>query len=464
MPYADFIPSYIEVLAGLLVFGVTLPTLFINIPPRLRAIRDKHANFDLSRFGIDERLRLSTFLQPRWTVTVIVLSILYYASFLVTPPDWMVNLGLDPRQTFFHQHAAYFIFAVLSLNIFVTAVFMFVLSSYTKERLLRDIDRKCRQQALKGDGRIPPYYIKSLRELGTFCDAGHDKESVLLILDGLGLMENLHIDSRLEVARAVQDTIVDGNEQNYIFSMDILQGSFRTAKEKTIRNGNDEYEKLRLADILRTLENVIIQAFVLRNPRVTAAIMTGYDEISMQEPNDYARAFLRIGCEALELQEEHHAGHGLDKLHTRITELISREGEHKEAIHNYFGLLSHFWQRGNTVRQHALNYLEELQRVYRWGNHFIDRQMIEARHHFERVDLITADYLEQMVFEYRQLQYARKFLLEIDGIGKERSNRILMHYPSIELLRQADEAGIRACGIFKTMAERILMVISENIE
>jgi hypothetical protein len=463
--YADFIPSYIEVLTGLLVFGVTLPSLFINIPPRLKAIRDKHANINLDFLRIEKRLKFSLILQPRIAVSFIVLSILFFGGFLVPSPVWLLNLGFGQLIFSIHRHAKAIIYIILGLNVIVTALFMWALSSYTKERLLRDLDRKCRKHAAKNFGRIPSDFVNSLSELGAFCDAGQDKGSVLLILDGLVMITELHIDSRVEIVQAVQNTIVDGNEQNYIFAMEILQGSFRIAAEET--SDEDGYGKLRLAEILRTLENVIIQAFVLRNPRVTAAIMTGYDEISMQEPNDYARAFLRIGRAALELKEQHHAGHGLDKLHTRITELIGPNGQypyqHQEAVHTYFGLLAYFWQQGNTARQHALKYLDELQQVYKWKSRFIDQQIIGARYAFEGIDLLTADYLEQMLFEHRQLQYARTFLLEIEGIGKERSSRILVHYPSIELLCKAEEEGIMACGIPRPLAGQVLAASNRHV-
>ena len=465
MPYANFIPSYIEVLAGLLVFGITLPSLLINIPPRLKSIRDKHSTIDLNSLGINLQLERSLILQPRIAVFIIVFSILFFAGYLVPTPPRLLNFGWRPIRFFFNQHALIIIYGILALNVIVTAVFMWVLSSYTKDRLLRDLDNKCRR-AVKKDGRIPQDFIDSLSDLGAFCDQGHDKSSVLHILGGLANLDGLHIDSQVTIASAVQNIIVDGNEQNYISAMDILQEIFRAAAEK--KEEDIVFQKLRQAEILRTLENVIIQAFVLRNPRVTASIMTGYDEISMQEPNDYARAFLRIGRAALALNEEHHAGHGLDKLHTRLTEMINENKQyplhHQEALQTYFGLLAHFWHLDNTARQHALKYLDELQIVYHGNHRKIDQQIMIARHAFEGTDLITSDYLEQMLYEYRQLQYTRKFLLSINGIGRVRSQRILVHYPSMAHLRLADEEGLSACGLPKTITNAILSSMNEPLQ
>lgn len=455
----SFIPSYIEVLAGLLVLGITLPTILIQIPARNRAIRDKHAR--KKRF-LGRQYSLGTVFKPVYVGILAVFSIMFLAGYLVPPHSFLCNQqGLGPWcpfRDFFVDHVAGIAFIILGIDVIVTAIFIHVLGSYTKERILLSLANKCRDEVSIDNGRINKTVLQSIGELGQFCDVGSDKESVLDTLAGLAYLE-LAFDSWVDLARTVRETVVSGSEQNYIHALTILQDMVRAASDQATNNSSDK--EIHLADMLLELENVMIQAFTLRNPRVTATILTGYDELALQAPNAHAHPFFRIGRAALGLYEMGQAVAILAKFHTKVVELLDSPDHDPtnvpEAVHVFFGLLAHFWHYGKSARRHALRYIEALADMPSWDAGRVDAQVQAAKEFFENNGFIeTADHLEQMLYEGNQRRIAQEFLSRIGQLDEDQCQRVLSYYLSMEMLRKADVEGITACGVPKPIAHIIL--------
>ncbi|MCB8950762.1 MAG: hypothetical protein H6650_01985 [Ardenticatenales bacterium] len=472
MSSVSFIPSYIEVLSGLLIFGITLPSILITIPAKIRAIREKHTRKIV--IGGQE-IGLADVLKPQWVVALVVFSIMLFVGYLVPSPKiscdgLILNLGCLVRD-FFIAHVDAIAGSILGLNVVITALFIGVLISFTKDYLLFDLAKQCRHQVRKNNGCIEKTVLESIGELGEFCDAGRDKESVLDTLSSLADL-NLAMDSWVHLARTVRETVVAGNERNYIHAMNTLQDMFRKASETRMSiNGHgtesvaeeeqNNNKEMHLVGVLQELENVMVQAFTMRNPRVTATILTGYDELALQAPIAYAHAFFRIGKAGLELNETRQVVAALDKFHTKVTEFPDLSdpefAEVCEAVHVFFGLLAHFWCHGNATRQHALTYIEALATQPQWDSRRVDNHMQEAKIFFQHSDFIeTAGYLEQMLYENNLRQFAKDFLINIPGLDALQCQRILTHYPSPESLRQATLEGIIACGIPEELARNIL--------
>lgn len=414
-------------------------------------------------------------MKPQWIVATNVSSILFLAGYLVPLPSSMCRRSLIGwwcrQRTFFINNVDWIAFLILSANVILTAFFIWVLISFTKDNLLLYLARICKRQARKDNGRIDRTVLESIGELGEFCDAGRDKETVLDTLSSLADL-NLALDSWVYLACTVRETIVSGNERNYIHAMGILQDMFRKASdtnieeteseevtgEKTEGLGQENDRDIHLASMLQELENVMIQAFTIRNPRVTATILTGYDELALQAPNAYAHAFFRIGKAGLSLDETQQVLAVLDKFHTKVTELLNSSDnapdDVPEAVHVFFGLLAHFWHHGNSARQHALTYLEALATLPRWDAKRVDEHTQKAKAFFQH-SLETADYLEQMLFESNLRQFVKDRLSETPQLEEPQRQRILTHYPSLEALHQATLEGIMACGISKAVAEII---------
>lgn len=461
-----FIPSYIEVLAGLLILGITLPSIFINIPDRVRAIRSKHSR--KITLGV-KQIGWSDVMKPQWVVIAVVLSIIFLVGYLVPSPNIPCSnfiLGLWCQlHDFFVTHLYSIASSILCFNIIITALFIWVLSSYNKDRLLSDLSEKFRREVKKGAGYIDITVLESIGELGQFCNAGRDKESVLGTLANLADL-NLTFDCRVHLARTVQETVVTGNERNYIHAMNILQDMFRKAFETRIKNKeqkNEEEEEnnkaLHLADLLHELENVMLQAFTMSHPRVIATILTAYDELALHAPNDYSFAFFRMGKAGLRLNELRLAIAVLDKFHTKVIVLLNSNsvtpGDASEVIHVFFGLLAHFWHHGNAARQLALTYMETLANLPQWNLERVDGCMQEAKAFFQCRDIETTDYLEQMLFENNQRQFAKELLSRVSQLDEGQYQSLLTRYPSIEALHRTTLEGIMACGVPEAAAKII---------
>lgn len=463
---ATFIPSYIEVLAGLLILGITLPSIFITIPDRIRVIQSKHSR--KITIGSKE-ICLGDVMKPQWIVALVVLSIMFLVGYLVPSPnilcsEFVLGLGCQLRN-FFITHLYVIASGILCFNIIITALFIGVLISFSKDHLLSDLARKFRHEVNKDARHIDRTLLDSIGELGQFCNPGRDKESVLDTLANLTDLK-LTFDSRVHLARTVRETVITGNERNYIHAMNILQDMSRKAFEANVNNieqkDKEEEENnkaLYLADMLHELENVMLQAFTMNNPRVRATILTGYDELTLHAPNDYSFAFFRMGKAGLRLNELRLAVAVLDKFHTKVIALLNSDGsipgDASEVIHVFFGLLAHFWHYGNSTRQHARTYVEALANLPQWNLKCIDESMQKAKVFFQCRDIETAEYLEQMLFENNQRQFAKELLSRISRLDEVQYQNILTHYPSIEALSRTTLEGIMACGVPEATAKTI---------
>ena len=458
-----FIPTLIDILVALLVFGVTVPSILISIPPRMRAIRDKYPYQFLIR---DRQIDLHDVLIHRNVVILIVLSIISLVPYLIPPPSFMCNTNgvgwwCSWRDAFV-DFLPWFASTILCLNVGVTALFFRVLISYTQEHILHDLANQIRRQAREEGGRIDKAVLTSIADFGQFCEAGRDKKSVLDVLVQFADSElTLNSDSRIELARTVSGVVVGGNEHNYIYAINVLRAMFQAASQARIPENEPEGIGLELLRVmmLRELENVMTWAFSLRNPLVTAAISTGYDMLALQNPVERAYAFLRIGKIVLGLHEMRHAQAILDKFHTKILGVLDSSNNDPntipEEIHIFFGLLAHFWDRGDAARQHALQKMDALPQEH------VDQRLQDAKTFLQiSGHLETADCIEQMLFDKNQLQYVKQILLEINELQEEQRQRILIHHPSMDKLRSASLEDIMACGVREAVAKSIIQKIN----
>ena len=464
----QFIPSYIEVLATLLVLGISLPSILINVPSRMRAIRDKHTKKIYIR---NSQIAVTNFFQYPIAVTSVVFSITFLAGFLYPPPQWMCsNEGIGfwcAIRDYFLIRAQFFAFWALVINILMTAFFFVILQSYTKDQLLINLAKQCRRKTNDNNIYIDQTILESIGELGEFCDSGRDKESVLDILSSLS-DDDLPLDSWYDLAHTVRETVVGGNERNYIDAMGIIQDIFRLAINKECKESEEKHKAERLAKIMSELEQVMIQAFAMGIPRVTATIMTGYDEQALQEPTAFAHAFLRIGKAALAAHEMSQAVAVLDKFHTKISELLKGKGGESpvdiEAVHIFFGLLAHFWCRNGTAQQHALRYLRGLSDAPNWNMDHVNQLIQQAKMFFSNADMETADYLEQMLYENNQIRFVEEFLSQFEDLTPIKSQRILNRYPSMKALQKASVVDLQSCGIPEELASHINAHINTDYE
>lgn len=460
MSSTTFIASYLEVLAGLLIYAIAIPFTALTVSPRIRAIRDRHAR----RFQVyDWEINISQLLRSESVVGIIVLSIVFLAGYLVPPLPSMcsthqIGWWCKPHE-FFHSYASYIAFGILCLNVLVLALFTNHLASYSTERVLSDLTNECKFQAIKNHGHIDRTLLASIGELGELCNAGHDKESVLEKLSNLTDLD-LTLEMRVYLARIVRETTVAGSERNYEHAINILQDICREAfaAERNEVTGVDYVYFT--TDVMRELEKVMVQAFAVQDSRVKGAILAGYEVLALQSPNAYAHAFLRIAKAGFAHNEIDQAAAVLDKFHTKVTEILSSSDSTSEdipeAVHVFFGLLAHFWHYGDSARQHALAYLEALASLPQWNTNRVDKHLYKAKVFFQHSDATeNADYLEQMLFEKSLRSFVIDFLSGIPQLDEMQYQRILTHYPSLEALHQATLEGIMACGISKAVAEII---------
>ncbi|MEM7130998.1 MAG: hypothetical protein AAF702_32045 [Chloroflexota bacterium] len=462
-PIVSAIPSFIESLVGLLVFGISIPSIIINVPPRIRAIREKYAYV----FNIGpQKIKASKILQPEFVVVLIVLSIIFFLSYLI-PPFFTCSNGativLCAIQGHFVNNAAYWIGGVLIANVITTALFISLLTSFTRDKVILHLGKVCRNQAEANQGRIDSALFNNLGELGEFCDPGSDKQAVLGTIEKL-LSLDLTPESWAGLAQTVRQIIADGNEQNIAVALELLQEIIQRAYYST--KGEAHVKDFSIRDISKELEEVFLQAFTMDSPSVMSKMMQGYDELTLQPTNDAAKAFLRIGRMALKTGSLNHAINALSKLHTQITEILDEFNGHcpldkLDALYAYFALVSYFWVRGSTMRTHVLSHLEQLQEDYHWDDAYLARQIQDAGMAMYGTNMETPGYLEQMLFNYRQWCLARSMLAECDYLTDEQQQHILSTYPSIESIQKANVIGLMACGIARKEAEAIMEKVNE---
>lgn len=455
----SLIPSYIESLVGLLVFGISIPSILINIPPRIRAIRDQYGQE--SRMG-PLRFRASRLLNPVFVVVVVVLSIVILASYNLPTPGFICHGNANTPGCLVRHYliisSPYVVNGLLIINIVITALFIRVLMSHTRDRVIQQLGEVCKEQADANKGVIDEELLQSMGELGEFCEPGSDKQSVLTVLEGL-YTKQLSSKSWANVAATISQTVSSGNELNVIKAIDMLQEIFRLASRSEL--GESHLKQFSIRDILREMETVFILAFDMESPVVMAKMMQGYDELTLQPANDAAKAFLRIGKTALRTNALTHAVRALDKLNTQISELLEEHSgqcppEYQDALDMYFALLAYFWSHGITMRQHALSYLDQLCEDYSWSQTYLNELLRQSGDAMQMRSLETADLIKKMVYRNRQLNLADAILKEVKILDQSRRYHILASFPSIEMLRVADTAGLMACGISRSEAQAVI--------
>lgn len=458
-PPIDYIPSYVEALVGLLVFGISIPSFLLSVPQRLRDIRDQYGN-NATFFGIPWR-RLTT---VEVAVPIVVISIGLILLYQVpSPPFFCNNQAEQPTglgcgiQRLYVLYAPVWVNALVIINIVITALFIWVLRSYDRDQIITRLTEVCREQAQNQQGEIDEELLQNLGELGELCAAGREKQGLLKTLDGLSDLE-ITPRSWLGIAQIVTQTAASGDERNVADALDILQEIFRNSSESNI--GEASMKPFHNRDILGELENLFIQAFGTDSSSVLSQMMAGYDELSEQAPNDAAKAFLRIGRLALQ-KDFSHAVHALDKLNTLISELLDEHGgrcpiNELDALYTYLALLAYFWNHGINTRKHAVTHLEELVEDYRWEDEYLHKLLSDAGEAMGATNLRTADMLEQMLFDIRQRVLVQNVLDKVKDLSERRQKRILLRYPSLESLMDAHAAALMACGASRTQADEIL--------
>ncbi len=458
----EYVSSYVEALVSLLVFGISIPTFLMNVQSRLRQIREQYGNeIDLGPV----QLKVSRLFGINRVVIIVIISILLILIYQVptfrTFCDSFVpqphGVGCAAWQGFIDL-APYWVNALLLFNIVITALFIWILGSYRRDSIIHRLGHECRKQAKRNQGRLEDDLLLNLGELGELCIAGREKQGVLQTIDDL-LTLDLTPKSWSNMAEAVIRTTTGGDERNVAQSIKLLQSIFRRSNQSTI--GEAAMKQFHNQKILAKLEDLYIQSFGMDSAIVDAQMMTGYDELADQAPNDAAKAFLRIGRVALQRDLYGHAVAALDKLDTLLTERIDEQTgicppQHLDALHNYFALIAYFWNHGISTRLHAMRYLEQLCDGYGWDNEHLNQLFSEASQTMKASNLRTADMLEQMLFSNRQMTLVQRVLAEVEGVNERHAERILMRFPSLAELRGADFAALMSCGVQKNQAEVIL--------
>lgn len=458
----DYISSYVEALVSLLVFGVSIPTILMNVPLRLQNIREQYGtDIEIGSIGI----KISRIASVGVVVTVVILSIGLILLYQIPSPPFFCNASLAIPQgpgcqlrQLFVSTASVWVNVLLFANIILAAIFILVLRSYRRDSIIQRLGKECRDQAVSQNGVLHEDVLLNLGELGEMCAAGREKQGLLLTLEGL-LNLDLAPKSWMNIAEAVIQTTTGGDERNIALALKLLQSIFRRSSQSNL--GEEAMKQFHNRDILTKLESMYIQALGIDSPLVHSQLMTGYDEIATQEPNDAAKAFLHIGHHALHRDLYQYAVYALDKLDTLIMEILD-EGEGKcpphamDAMYNYFALLAYFWNHGINTRKHALIYLDQLSEAYGWDDAQLNDLLSHAEQTMRSSNLKTADMLEQMLYSNRQMSLVREALTKVEGLNERHEERVLMRFPSLAELREADVAALMSCGLPKNQAEAIL--------
>lgn len=451
----SFLPTYIEILAGLLAFGVGIPSLLMNVPSRIRVLHRKHAD-KVKFFFYKKDLIVDDFFNPVLASAIIVFSILFLGFWLIPCDIFIFNIcGLQ------YYLQSWFPSVILFGNIFLVARFVIILRSHNKFEFLNDLEKKIRSHKKTVQVTLDPQILESISELGQYAEAGSDKDTVLSTLKNLKNTHGLSYETRAKLAESIRTVVIGGSADNFIVAIQLLQQMCdRVAPVIFTVSARDQ---VFLTAIFSELEEVLFLGFAHSNPKVHATMLEAYPRIAFQLSPRFARSFLRLGHEALKVKSMRAAQHILRKFDTKINEIFfpkrnqpirnyrSFSTSEKESLYRFFGLLSYFWHERHTARQLAHEYIEDL------DSNEIDKYLQHSKNFFKvNGEVENADYIEKMLFEYRQFQYVKKFLLKIPELKPEEQQRIAVHYDSFQKLLSVTKEDILACGVSEAATTALL--------
>lgn len=452
-----YIPSYIEALAGLLIFGVSIPSIFIIAEPKLRSIRNQYAFFQAGSI-------LDWFLRIEVIGLVMALSLGILVLYQIPTPSLFCDLNTSKSsygctiRNLFVSTAPYWANVILLLNILIIALLPMLFMSYNRERIIKLLGRVCRNQALKNSGQIEGGVLTSLTELGVLCAAGNEKRQVLDALESLWDLQ-ITPKSWAEIATVVTQVTAGGDEQNVEQALAILQDAARFSFQSEL--GDIQNKPFYVRNILNELESMFIQALGTQSPPVLSQLMNRFDYLAEHAPSDAAMAFLNIGMFALEKRNFEHAVHALDKLHTVITELLEENGgkcpeEELDALYIYLAFLAQFWAGDITTRQHGIKQLDELCRDFNWDEFHLTALIHKAEESMISSNLRAAALLMPMLYGNRQISMVRKAISKVTSLEDQHHKMIPIHFPSIAALKNAHVDQLVACNLSLSQAESIL--------
>lgn len=361
---------YFEVTAGILIFGVGLPSLVLQgiVHEDVRRIVYRHRKW----------LRLGIFF-------------IFVFAFIALSFVWIFHPAAQDQS---NRYISTGLINTLSAGIMTVVIlslvpFSYWLGSYRRDRLLNYLGKKCKNR-IRRAGSPDEAMLADLRYLGEQGEAGLEKDHALKILEQLANEIQKRIaysGNGLEsIVQAIEATLYSGDVKNFLYATQILQKLIIRLQQKNLADAPD------MGAILRVLQRVGGMALELDSELAALAIRDIVSLVGQKTDGAFqlSNAILfELGVKSLEKKRFLFAVAILSRLETMI--MIDSPLKPEKAV-NYFGLLAHFWYAGVAVKERARLSLKKLQ-----GQAEIRECLQTAKkHHAAQTQFDTVDKLDAL--------------------------------------------------------------------
>lgn len=457
----DYLPSFIEALVGLLVFGVSLPTFLLQVPPQLFDIAKRYPR-NIKRLTLPDQY----FYHPYGITILIVISIVLIVGFSIPTPAVLCAVTGCRITHFFHETQNFFVPLIMVTNIMVAAYFAIAWSELRLAILTKRVMGKGLAELQTLSGRADAMIWADFGALSQLAEPGREKREILQCIGQL-VPHMSNAETISAVADVLAGAVRDGSEQNYIDAMRVLERMAHHVARGHAQRPTDA-NKILLAQVLNVLQKLMIESLDLQSVAVDLYLKSLYEEIGDQEPNDYGIAFLELGRKVALNRNTVHLGMIIDKLDSKVTHALAdgtiRLGNpDDEVIYYYFGLLAHYWQFGTVARRHVRGRLSRLSEAHGLNSQTMLTQVNHAYQFLTNLNLETAENLQLMLHDLRQQRTLRRTLLGIGAVDAWCAAQIIEHFDTMEALLSADIDDLCGCGIELEMARAVCDCLHNKI-
>lgn len=465
----EVLTSYIGSLVSLVAIAVTLPAIFLDRDAKIEAVRRTFdQTVERNRF-VRWLHALKNFITPPFVYIYSTISTVIIAGYLVPTPFWLCDggIGLQCRtiRALKHHAPSITVFLLISTLVLV-GVFIWLLIEHSKTKLLEDIKQACVRQGKEKNGYIDPDLIKLVGEVGHLCYRGKDKKSSIATIQAIVEQPiQLNHETMCSLAQAVTAAVGSGDKDNYQEALEVLQTIIKQAREA------EEEQAYIVPRVWKTFTALLVDAIQLD---VGLNLRTYLDEFKIDETQRAqgfgiisTRRLVEIGIAAIEENKPQLAYSAFIKLHGEaVTVVESGTWQiNQEVIHQFFGFFAHLWaydKASQSVLRPFIDGFMEVARMARetQSNGTLPVHIKSAKKFFAQMmeRVITITKLEELLYAINQQNFVKLYLQ--DALGKDKCEtyyeRIVYHYPSVELLEKAHLYSIMACDVPKNVAQKII--------
>ncbi len=332
--------TYFQVTAAVLIFGVGLPALFIQalVPEDIRDVVSHH----------HRGLRWSQFFVVIFGLCALLF--LWLAHPNSTTGPWPENPAPLPSAPFTgspeHQWVDWVAAGIMSFVIIAMAVLFYLQRFYSRERLLKDLERKCTNRIAR-HGTLDESILRDIQSLGEHSKSETDRRKALRVLNKLAGRAQKHhgyTGNTLDpVFSAMKITLHGGNSDTFIKTARNLRRILVRFQRSSHNSSPDKLAAL------KALQHVGELALELESEM---AALTVLDIVTLvgQDANGVSREAGRIlfewGVKAMKLQRYLFVVAVLSRLEA----MADREAS---ARANYLGFIAHFAEAGCSAQLRA---------------------------------------------------------------------------------------------------------------